>query len=242
MTEWLIPEWTTNESVRSVCTTRTGGVSKAPFDELNLATHVDDQVHAVTTNRARLASNLRLPATPVWLNQVHSNIVVELGAGVHLNSTDAPVTADGGFTRDEGVVLAILVADCLPILLASRRSREIAILHAGWQGLANGVIKNGVEQFHSQDLDAWIGPGIGPCHYEVDGQLKDKFPDEFLLEGKDSEHWMLDLQGVAARQLKILGVEHVYQSNECTYCHPERFYSFRRDGITGRIAALIWME
>ncbi len=243
MGEWLTPDWPAFESIRAVCTTRAGGISVPPFDEFNLATHVDDQPGVVIANRLKLAEDLALPSSPLWLDQVHSQVVIELdSAHVVSDTMDGPLVADGGFTRDEGVVLAILVADCLPILLASPQTREIAALHAGWKGLAGKLIENGVELFTGQDLVAWIGPGIGQCHYEVDVALKDLFPGDCLREGRDKDHWMLDLQGIASQQLKDLGVEHIYQANACTYCQSDKFYSFRRDGVTGRFAVLIWMD
>jgi len=243
MVDWLTPEWPAFESIRAVCTTRTGGISGPPYDEFNLATHVNDQADLVTTNRLKLDEDLALPSSPVWLDQIHSQVVVELDSAHAVSgSIGGPLEADGCFTRDQGVVLAILVADCLPILLASPQTREIAALHAGWKGLAGNIIKNGVELFTGQDLVAWIGPSIGQCHYEVDVTLRDLFPGDFLREGRDKDHWMLDLQGIASQQLKDLGVEHIYQANACTYCQSDKFYSFRRDGATGRFAVLIWMD
>jgi len=153
-----------------------------------------------------------------------------------------PLTADGSFTRASGFVLGVLVADCLPVLLVSRAGSEVAALHVGWKGLTNGIIERGIAKFRSRSIVAWIGPHIGQCHYEVGADLKNRFPQKYLVPGRDSEHWMLDLAGVATEQLESHGVVDIIRHSKCTFCHPENYYSFRRREKTGRMAALIWLE
>ena len=231
------PDWPAPASVKAFVTSRKGGVSKPPYDALNLAAHVGDEREAVEVNRALLSKKMELPSRPVWLNQVHSNSVIQVGCGM----SDL-ADADGSFTREVGVVLAILVADCLPVFLCSLTGKEIAVIHAGWRGLAEGVIQQGIKRFSEKELMAWIGPAIGPCHYEIDGSLRHRFPQEFLRKGRDDKHWMLDLPGIATRQLIDAGVSRIFRSELCTYCNPDRFYSFRRDDQTGRFVALIWKQ
>ncbi len=235
MIELQQPDWPAPASVKAFVTTRSGGVSDPPYDGLNLAAHVGDKCEAVEVNRNLLSKKAGLPSSPVWLNQVHSNSVIQVGAGM----TDM-VDADGSFTKETGVVLAILVADCLPIFVCSQSGKEIAVIHAGWRGLVSGVIQQGIKRFTEKELIAWIGPGIGPCHYEISRPLQHRFRREFMLESRDNEHWMLDLPGIAARQLIDAGVSGICRSEFCTHCNPDSFYSFRRDGQTGRFAALIW--
>lgn len=237
MIELQQPDWPVPASVKALVTTRRGGASKAPFGGLNLAEHVGDDPQAVAINRNLLSKKMELPSRPIWLNQVHSSSVIQANAGM----TDLP-DADGSFTKESGVVLAILVADCLPVFLCSLSGKEIAVIHAGWRGLADGIIEQGIKRFSEKELIAWIGPGIGPCHYEIDGALRHRFPQQFSLRGRDDAHWMLDLPGIAAQQLLDGGVSRIFRSGLCTYCNADSFYSFRRDGQTGRFAALIWKQ
>lgn len=237
MIELRQPDWPVPVSVKALLTTRGGGVSNPPYDSLNLSDQVGDDRQAVEENRNLLAKEVELPSRPVWLNQVHSSSVIQVDSGM----TDLP-DADGSFTREAGVVLAILVADCIPVFLCSLSGKEVAVIHAGWRGLADGVITQGIKRFGEKELVAWIGPGIGPCHYEIDGSLRHRFAQKFVLSGRDDAHWMLDLPGVAAQQLMDAGVSRIFRSEICTYCSDDSFYSFRRDGQTGRFAALIWKQ
>ena len=236
MIELQQPDWPAPASVKAFVTTRKGGFSDPPYGGLNLAAHVGDKCEAVEVNRNLLSKKLELPSTPVWLNQVHSNSVIQVDAGMN-----DLVEADGSYTKEAGVVLSILVADCLPIFVCSCSGKEIAVIHAGWRGLVNGAIQQGIKRFKEKELIAWIGPGIGPCHYEIDRSLQRRFPQEFMLESSNDEHWMLDLPGIATQQLMDAGVARISRSKFCTYCNPDSFYSFRRDGKTGRFAALIWI-
>ncbi len=233
-------EWAAPANVSACFTTRTGGASSNAYASLNLATHVLDNPEIVARNRSTLLVAAAAPGEPVWLNQVHGtdifNVVGDDGA-------DNAPEFDGAYTTRKDMVLAVLVADCLPVYLCSADGNEIAVLHAGWRGLAGGVIAQGVQQFQSADLLAHIGPGIGHCHFEVDAPVKDQFlafPQAFS-QGRDSEHWQLNLQQVAQEQLMQAGVAQVTLSDTCTWCDEEKYFSARRDGIhSGRMAAMIW--
>ncbi|MDA9050733.1 peptidoglycan editing factor PgeF [Pseudomonadales bacterium] len=236
MTEPLLrPDWALPESVQSVVTTRFGGVSESPYGALNVALHVADQPARVAENRRQVEVLAELPAPPLWLQQVHGTRVLMANA-----SSAKEQQADAAYTRDRHCVLAIMAADCLPILLCSDDGAEIAAIHAGWQGLAEHIIDETVARFSARKISAWLGPAIGPCHYEVDERVRSRFDSDFGFgPGKDDGHWMLDLFAVARRQLSKAGVASIAGGGCCTYC-DSRFYSYRRDGQTGRFAALIW--
>ena len=219
-------------SVNAAMTTRAGGVSAGRYASFNLADHVGDDRQSVEKNRALLQAALSLPSEPLWLRQVHSNRIADRGE------------ADGGYTFRAGKVLCIQSADCLPILIWDKIGREIAAVHAGWQGLASGIIENAICNFESDDLTAWIGPHIQSCHYEVDVKLYHKFSHypQSIVQGRDAQHWQLSLARVASLQLRDAGVEQVLESDSCTACDAHRFFSYRRDGLCGRMATLIWMS
>jgi|TARA_B110000305_G_C19337704_1_gene587476 polyphenol oxidase len=232
---WLRPDWELPDTVQSIVTTRDGGVSEAPYGALNVATHVADQPAHVAENRRRLETLAELPASPLWLQQVHGTRVLLADA-----NSAREQQADAVYTRDRHCVLTIMTADCLPILLCSADGEEIAAVHAGWQGLAGNIINKAVARFSATKISAWLGPAIGPCHYEVDERVRSRFDSDFGFgPGKDRGHWMLDLFAVARRQLADAGVESIAGGGCCTYC-DSRFYSYRRDGQTGRFATLIW--
>lgn len=225
--------------VKVVVTTRSGGVSNPPYSELNLAAHVGDDEQRAFENRTILASHCSLPTEPVWLNQIHGDTIHVVKEERSKNKT---ITADASYSDQAGIVLAVLVADCLPILMCSSDGREIAALHAGWRGLAKGIVRCAVDRFQSEDLIAWLGPAIGPCHYEVDRMVRDHFKTtDAFLTGKDETHWQFDMFAEAERQLNDAGVSQVERSMHCTFC-DENLYSFRREGTTGRFAALVWRE
>lgn len=232
MIETISPVWTPAGNVEALFTLRAGGASQGSWQGLNLATHVGDDPLSVHRNRALLRQ--RLPAEPCWLNQVHSTHCLDL------DHAAPDVDADASITGRRGVVLSILVADCLAILLASSKGDRIAAIHAGWRGLADGIIAETVRHMQSQDLVAWLSPAIGPCHYEVGDDVRNRFdtPRGFT---RTRDRWRMDLADIARLQLSSAGVSAVYGGGDCTHCDSERFYSFRRDGVTGRMAALIWL-
>ena len=219
-------------SINAVTTTRGGGFSGGGCASFNLAHQFGDDPQDVEKNRALLQRSLALPSEPLWLQQVHSDRVANAGK------------ADASYSRRPGDVLCIQSADCLPILIWDNTGKEIAAVHAGWRGLDSSIIKKTIRKFESKDLTAWIGPHIQVCHYEVDVDLYvrfNRYPEAFL-QGSDPEHWQFNLAMVARLQLTEAGVETVVQSESCTACDTERFYSYRRDRFCGRMATLIWMS
>jgi YfiH family protein len=242
---WVEPEWPAPAGVRAVSTFRSGGVSAAPYASLNLGGHVGDSAEAVAENRRQLKAAAGLPAEPAWLAQVHGTTVVDLEA-----SAPGPLgPADASFSRQPGRVCAILTADCLPILLAADSGDLVAAAHAGWRGLAGGVIEATVKALRvaPETLMAWLGPAIGPRHFEVGAEVR-----EALLAGDSGAgsafaanargRFMADLGALARRRLAALGIGRIYDSGQCTYADENRYFSHRRDGVTGRQATLIWLE
>jgi YfiH family protein len=225
-------------------TTRLGGVSAEPWDSFNLATHVGDSPDSVAANRALLREKLKLPTEPVWLNQVHGVDVVDLDSA---SPSATPATADASFTRVANRVCVIMVADCLPVLFTSRDGQTIAAAHAGWRGLASGVIENTVRAIsvRPSELLAWLGPAILSEHFEVGDEVREAFvradkEAESLFSPNSHGRWQADLPGLARRRLTALGVSEVSGGQWCTFADRNRFYSHRRDGKVGRLAALIW--
>ena len=222
----ISPDWKV-DGVSAFFTTRQGGVSKPPYNSLNLGRHVGDAPGDVDHNR----SLLDLPGEPQWLNQVHSNHCIEI------DRCDGR-EGDAAFTQEKGAVLAVMTADCLPILVASGEGEFVGVIHAGWRGLASGVIKSAIRAMPASDLHVWFGPAIGPCHYEVGNDVRSKFGETGIL--KKGGKWTLDLYAVAREQLHAEGVSKISGGDYCTYCDEGRFFSHRRDGVTGRMAGFIW--
>jgi YfiH family protein len=226
-----------------VTTTREGGVSRAPFDALNLADHVGDRPEAVEQNRDLLRRRLRLPAEPVWLEQVH-------GCNVAACDSAGPrPQADAGYTDRQGVVCAVLTADCLPVLFCDRQGTRVAAAHAGWRGLAGGVLETAVAELAvpPAQLLAWLGPAIGPQAFEVGAEVRRAFAEQHAEAGdafaaQANGRWLADLYRLARIRLGALGVNAVYGGGLCTFSDRERFYSYRRDQVTGRMATLIWLD
>jgi YfiH family protein len=245
-TLWFEPEWPAPSGVRVVSTLRGeaggGGASKAPYACFNLGRNVGDDPLAVAENRRILVREAGLPAEPAWLAQVHGVTVADL------DEAGPDVAADAAITRRPGCVCAILTADCLPVVFATDTGATVAAAHAGWRGLAAGVIGATVRAMAAQPerLIAWLGPAIGPSHFEVGGEVRQAFlsadpgaGDAFVDAGGK---FMADLAMLARRQLKDLGVNRIYGGDECTYARADRYFSHRRDGVTGRQATLVWRE
>ena len=235
--------WPLPRGVRAAFTTRLGGVSVAPWDSLNLGVHVGDDPVAVAANRARLRALLALPAEPTWLSQVHGKDVFDLDRP-HPN--EVPV-ADAAIACAPGGVCVIMVADCLPVLFASRDGQRIAAAHAGWRGLAAGVLENTVAalELPPSALTAWLGPAISQPNFEVGDEVRAAFVDgdagaAIHFDRNPRGRWQADLAGLARRRLAALGLADVHGGHWCTVADRERFFSHRRDGRGGRMAALIW--
>lgn len=234
----IYPDWPAPANVKAIQTTRVGGVSTGVYDSLNLGDHVNDQPQAVAANRQRL-SHL-LPSEPVWLNQVHGIRVIDAALASCVERADASVT-----TRKQ-VVCVTMTADCLPVLLCDTAGTVVAAVHAGWRSLCDGVIEATVAAMPlPSNLLAWLGPAIGPQAFEVGGEVR----AQFIAQDAQAEHafvahgdkWLGDLYAIARQRLQRLGVTQIYGGGRCTYREPETFFSFRRDGDTGRMASLIWL-
>jgi YfiH family protein len=243
---WFEPDWPAPPGVRALSTLRgdaKSGLSKGSYAGFNLGDHVGDDPVAVAGNRRRLGELAGLPSEPVWLSQVHGIRVADLDLAV------APGPADAAIARGSAKVCAILTADCLPIVLATDSGDTVAAAHAGWRGLAAGVIEATVRAMGvpSGNLVAWLGPAIGPRHFEVGGEVRDAFlagdpKAEEAFEPNARGRFMADLSMLARRRLQGLGVSRIYGGGECTFSQSDRYYSHRRDGTTGRQATLIWRE
>jgi polyphenol oxidase len=240
----ILPDWPAPAGVRAAFTLRTGGVSRPPFDSFNIGAHVGDEPPAVEENRRRLRDRLELPAEPAWLTQVHGWRVADLDAEGPSGSL-AP--ADGAVARAPGRVCAIQVADCMPVLFAGADGSAVGAAHAGWRGLAGGVLEAvvGAMRAPREGLLAWLGPAIGQAHFEVGEEVRAAFlaadpGAAAAFTANPRGRWQCDLYGLARRRLAALGVEQIYGGAWCTHAGPERFFSYRRDGRCGRMAALIW--
>jgi YfiH family protein len=238
----IFPDWPAPKQVRAVTTTRLGGVSTGPFASFNLGDHVGDDRGCVAANRKRLTQLLKLPAAPLWLNQTHGREVVN--ADREMSS----VIADAAYARRSARVCAVLTADCLPVLLCDRAGRCVAAVHAGWRGLAAGVLGSTLASLACDPAQmlAWLGPAIGPQAFEVGEDVKAAFLalDQAYAEcfkPSPRGRWLANLYGLAHRHLRTQGVQAIYGGNWCTVTDAEHFFSFRRDGRTGRMASLIWL-
>ena len=235
----IVPDWPAPPHVKSLMTTRESGVSRAPWHSFNLGDHVGDDMAHVAANRARLRQ--QLPSEPGWLKQVHSAKVVERGTGVP--------EADASYTRQTGSVSVVLTADCLPVLFCDRVGSVVAAAHAGWRGLADGVLEASVAamQVPSGEILAWMGAAIGPQAFEVGDEVRQAFVAQhpeaaaaFIPHAPGK--WLADIYQLARIRLNHVGVQAVYGGGRCTYTETDSFFSYRRDGVTGRMASLIWLE
>lgn len=243
--ELVLPEWSAPASVRAACTTRQGGVSLPPWNSLNLGLHVDDDPGHVEINRQRVASRLGIASESIgWLSQVHGTDLVTL-------PIDGVPSADAATTEQPGQVCAILTADCLPVLFCNRTGTQVAAAHAGWRGLCNGVLEKAVQSFAvpAPEVMAWLGPAIGPRHFEVGPEVREAFmarhssaAEAFSGHGARPGHFMADIYRLAWQRLEAAGVSAIFSSPLCTVSDAQRFYSYRRDGRTGRMASFIWLD
>lgn len=244
---WLTPDWPAPASVRALSTLRAGGVSRGVYEGLNLGDHVGDQPADVSANRAALRRAAALPGEPRWLRQVH---------GVRAVAAEGwrpGVEADACHAASPGLICAVLTADCLPVLLADTRARAVAVAHAGWRGLAAGVVERSVDALREQagrdaEVIAWLGPAIGPRAFEVGDDVVHAFCDQdraaaaAFVRGPREGKWLADLYRLARIRLARVGVSRVSGGEHCTVHERERFYSHRRDRVSGRMASLIWLD
>ncbi len=238
---FIIPDWPAPSWVCAASTTRLGGQSKAPYTSFNLAQHVGDDAKNVENNRALLGDTLSLPTKPSWLTQIHGKHVVDI-------SDDYQAEADAAFTRQAEKVCVVMTADCLPLLLCHQQEKVVATIHVGWRGLAAGIIEATLACLNvdNNQFMAWLGPAISAQHFEVgldvyEALAIDEASKQCFSEGR-WQHWYADLYGLARLRLMRAGVKAVYGGTYCTFGDDERFFSHRRDGISGRMASLIWMQ
>ncbi len=243
---WIEPNWSAPPRVRALCTTRDGGVSTGPFAGLNLADHVGDEPSLVAQNRALLRERLVLPAEPHWLRQVHGRAVADVAENPRDCRADAIIAAG---PRE---VCAVLTADCLPLLLCDEAGTRVAAVHAGWRGLAEGVIEATIARLAvpPREILCWLGPAIGPQVFEVGAEVRARFLAQggedtkaaFVPVAESESEWLANLYALARGRLHACGVDRVWGGGLCTYSDPERFFSYRRDKVTGRMASLIWID
>ncbi|MDA0224769.1 MAG: peptidoglycan editing factor PgeF [Proteobacteria bacterium] len=244
MIEAILPDWRVSPRVRALVTTRAGGVSAGPWASLNLGLACGDDAARVLENRRRLG--VGLPASPAWLRQVHGTTVVDAAAAA---DAESPLEADAALARAPGQVCAVQAADCMPVLLAERDAETVAAAHAGWRGLCSGVIEATVSAMAIDParVCAWLGPAIGPAAYEVGDEVRAAFlardaAASVAFRVSRPGHWWLDLYVIARQRLAACGVSDVSGGGFCTHGDPGRFFSYRREGVTGRMAALVWID
>lgn len=244
--DWMVPDWSAPSNVKALFTTRQGGFSSGSnnqFASLNLGAHVnDDSVH-VEQNRALVQQFL--PSEPKWLQQVHGVLPVWVD-----ENTTSVIAADAAISKQRGIVCAVMVADCLPVFLCDRAGSVVAVVHAGWRGLVGGIIEKTVAAMgvSGNDLMAWLGPAIGHDHFEVGAEVFEAFIEydseaeqAFVLIDSAQKKWLADIFLLARQRLLQAGIQQIGGGGVCTYCDSSRFFSYRRDGETGRMAALIWL-
>lgn len=241
--DWLPADWPAPPRIRAGTTLRSTGPSRPPYAHFNLALHVGDDAASVLANRAVLKHQLRLPAEPCWLEQIHGVEVASAAA------CEGVPTADAAFSRQAGVVCVVMTADCLPVLFTDRQGTTVAAAHAGWRGLAAGVLEATLRRagLPAADTLAWLGPAIGPEVYEVGEEVRQVFlqqpmHDASAFVARGNGKVLMDMYALARQRLQACGVSAVFGGGHCTYTEAARFYSYRRDGTTGRMASLIWIE
>lgn len=246
----IIPDWPAPEAVRACITTRLGGASLSPYAANNVALHVGDDRDSVEQNRRALCEHLHLEKAPQWLEQIHGVKVITARADRQVR------TADGSYSTEFSQACAVMTADCLPILLCDKEGAQVAAIHAGWRGLAKGIIERALQKFTcpASEMLTYLGPAISQLHFEVGIEVLEAFfkmarsprhSDAIAAAFRPAQrplHFYADIYALARAELKVLGVSQIYGGNYCTFADDTRFFSYRRDRITGRMASLIWLE
>ncbi|OOF44325.1 peptidoglycan editing factor PgeF [Rodentibacter trehalosifermentans] len=241
----IFPTWQAPSNIQAFTTTRAGGVSKAPFESFNLGDHVGDEKSAVKINRTLLVEKFRLPHAPLFLSQTHSTKVIRLPY------CGDNVEADAVYTNQPNQVCAVMTADCLPVLFTTKQGNEVAAAHAGWRGLCDGILEETVKCFHAapQDIIAWLGPAIGPQAFQVGKEVVEQFmavdpqaQKAFRSDPEQEEKYLGDLYQIATQRLNKLGITEIFGGKHCTFNEEKLFFSYRREGQTGRMASVIWFE
>ena len=243
MHDWIVPGWSAPSHVRAICTTRSGGSSQRSYSSMNPASHVNDKAEAVTQNRVLLQQSLGLKQPPHWLQQYHSTKIVNLD--VDLDDTNA----DGSTTTREGTACVVMTADCLPVLLTDRKGERIVAIHAGWRGLAEGILEAGVRLFSGNEkILAWLGPAIGPDMFEVGAEVVEQLTKQNITESDwyrksiEKNKYLVDIYKLATYRLLRAGAAEITGGGYCTFSDEKRFFSYRRQGDCGRMATLIWLD
>jgi len=246
-TDWIVPKWPAPKNVTCITTTRANGYSQGKFSSLNLAQHVGDVAADVKRNRKSIIEKLELSDLPIWLNQQHGNKVFELPLAE--NSRTEKLHADASFTTQVGVVCAVLTADCLPVMFCDRDGECVAVAHAGWRGLLAGVLENTLHAMpvRRDQTICWLGPAIGPSKFEVGAEVRQQFVDKDsghvnAFQQKSKGKFLADIYQLAMNTISANGVDAIYGGGYCTYTDKQRFFSYRRDGETGRMASIIWIN
>lgn len=241
--EFIIPNWPAPDAVNAYSTTRRGGASLPPFDSFNFGTHVGDNMDAVAQNRQHLIHALSLPSSPHWLNQVHGTQVI------HTDQWESGCDADACYSKQIEQVCTIMTADCLPVLFCDKSGTQVAAAHAGWRGLLNGVLEQTLAQFTGPkaNIMAWLGPAIGPEQFEVGNAVFEAFAQQNndnndAFTRIDADHLLANIYALAIKRLHRAGVTAIYGGDRCTVTEQQSFFSYRRDGRTGRMASLIWIS
>ena len=258
--EMIEPDWPAPARVRAYSTTRDGGVGTGVYASLNLGDHVGDAPERVARNRAILRERLKLPSEPLWLRQVHGCTLAGEDSAIPSDARMLGVCeADGAVTGEAGVVCVVTTADCLPVLMCDDRGTRVAAVHAGWRGLVSGILERAItamgasggripsEPMASKHVLVWLGPAIGPDAFEVGPEVRERFlaedPESIdAFRASRDGRFLADLAALARCRLARLGVTEVYGGGYCTHSDPRRFFSYRRDGVTGRMASLIWLD
>ena len=241
----LQPDWPAPQQVRACTTYRHQGTSLSPYDSWNLASHVGDDANRVAQNRVLLIERLALTSEPVWLDQVHGNKIINLAQ----HSKSGTPTADGSYTSQPEKVCAVMTADCLPVLITNQTGTEVAAVHAGWRGLAGGVVQQAIDLFTCQreDILVWLGPAIGPQAFEVGAEVRQVFVDQLAtcdtaFKLISEKKYLADIYLIARQLLGSINITAVYGGDRCTYSESDSFFSYRRESQTGRMSSLIWID
>ncbi|OCG07797.1 multi-copper polyphenol oxidoreductase [Gilliamella sp. wkB178] len=256
MIKSIYPYWSAPKNIRAFTTTRAGGVSNTPFDSLNLGSKTGDGGVNVAENRRRLIEAEQIPSEPYWLNQIHSTIVLDISsiephAPIGKINKKTIIEADASYTRQAKQVSVVLTADCMPVLFCSLKGDEVAAAHAGWRGLCNGILENTVSKFSClpSEIIAWMGPAISAKKFEVGIEVKKQFEavtkqasSAFTLINEKEHKYLADLYLIARQRLTALGVTQIFGGDYCTHTEQDKFYSYRREHKTGRMASMIWFE
>jgi len=246
----IFADWAVSPSIVAFTTTRQGGVSEPPFSSFNLAIHVGDDSHRVASNRALLKGLLPVQLEWQWLEQVHGNDAVVV------NRAGPALSADAVLTTHPNLVCCVQTADCLPLFVAAVDGAEVAVIHAGWKGLASGIIENTISRMSTptSSLAVFLGPAIGPCHFEVGEEVRSSFlavvgssslipaMEACFTPSENRGKYMADLYAIARLKLSAIGLNRISGGDYCTYCDDDKFFSYRRDGVTGRMLNAIYIE